>query len=153
MPNVELPDDLIAFLREGRRLEYDAQKCEAGRLTLVPLGKHALGEVWVNPKIHPLAERDPHAGENGYYAVPAVNLIADCEGYDPESLLLWLPGSHVYGTWDCDHWELRVFPRVTWTQIASSPLQYINAQWSLDTVENEMPVPWPTYPFRAGRPF
>ncbi len=33
-----LPEDLVAFLRSGRRLEYDPTKCEAGVVTLLPAG-------------------------------------------------------------------------------------------------------------------
>lgn len=153
MPRVRLPDDLVAFLREGRQLEYDSTKCEAGSIKLVPLGQHKIGEVWVDPECHPLREQNPHAGQEGYYAVPAVNLVAEAEKYDPEYILLWLPRSRLYGTWDCDHWELRVFPGVTWTEIAASPLKYVNAQWYPEDVENEVLIPWPEYPFKKGMPF
>ena len=38
MKTLALPEDLAAFLRAGRRLEYDPAKCEAGLVTLLPAG-------------------------------------------------------------------------------------------------------------------
>ena len=95
---------------------------------------------------------DPHAGESGYYAIPAVNLVADAEGYEPEYILLWLPNEQAYGTWDTDHAELLVFPDVSWTDIAADPLPFVAAQW--DGPEPGVPfVPYPKYPYKPGRPF
>ncbi len=152
MGDIQLPNDLVAFLSEGRQLNYDTSKCEPGQIKLVPYGTYQLGEVWIKPDSHPAAAKNPHAGEKGYYAIPAINLVSQAKGYNPQFILLWLPESGEYGTWDCDHWELRVFPGVTWTDIAASPLKYINAQWYPDDVENEVLVPWPKYAFKKGRP-
>jgi hypothetical protein len=147
---IELPEDLVAFLRAGKKLKYDHRKCEAGQITLIQHGRHKLGEVWIDAGSQ---DGDPKAGKEGYYAIPAVNLVAEAEGYDPEFILLWLPESKVYGSWDCDHWELRVFPDTTWSDIARNPLKYVNAQWEPDEVESELLVPWPKYPFKKGQPF
>ena len=35
---VAVPDDLRAFLRGRKRLEYDASECEPGQIKLLPLG-------------------------------------------------------------------------------------------------------------------
>jgi hypothetical protein len=148
-----LPDDLQAFLRDGRQLEYDPSACEPGQVLLLPLGKHTLAEVWIDGKQLVGVADDPHAGNKGYYAVPAINLVGSCEAYDPEHVLLWLPEEGLYGTWDCDHWELCVFPRAAWTDIAADPLPYLNAQWYPSPAVAELFVPWPKYPFRSGRPF
>jgi hypothetical protein len=144
---VDIPDDLRAFLTARKRLKYDADECEAGRIKLLPANKLAIGEVWVNAR----GKDDPHAGGDGHYAIPAVNLVADAEDHDPEFILLWLPGEGLYGTWDSDHAELLVFPGVTWADIAADPLPYIAAQW--DGPEPGVPfAPYPKYPYRAGRP-
>jgi hypothetical protein len=150
---VTLPKDLTEFLTHDLPLKYNARKCECGQVTLVPLGKHLIGEVWVDPDNSKFPTQSPHAGKTGYYAIPAINLIATCEAYDPEFILLWLPESEMYGCWDCDHWELLVFPKATWSNIAGDPLQYINAQWHPQTQVSEILVPWPKYPFKKGRPF
>ena len=147
-----LPKDLTDFLAAKRQLEYSATDCECGQIKLLPLGEHKLGEVWVDgDSLNDIAV-DPNKGIEGYYAVPAVNLVKSCQGYDPEHILSWIPDSDLYISWDCDHWAITMFPSVTWRQITESPLQYINAQWESPSVGHPL-VPWPRFPFKAGRPF
>ncbi len=83
MTDIQLPSDLAAFLSEGQELDYDPSKCEPGQIKLVPYGTHQIGEVWSEPDSHPAAEKNPHAGESGYYAVPAVNPVSEAKGYNP----------------------------------------------------------------------
>lgn len=85
------PHDLVTYLKGGKQLKYDADECEPGQIILLPFDELMLGEVYIDSEESPIAENDPHAGEEGYYSVPAVNLVADCEGYDPEGILIWLP--------------------------------------------------------------
>ena len=118
---ITLPDDLTDFLTAKRQLEYAARDCECGQVILLPLGKHELGEVWLDGQsLHDVAS-DPNNGVEGYYAVPAVNLVESCDGYDPEHILSWIPDSDLYISWDTDHWVITMLPSVTWRQIADSP--------------------------------
>jgi len=151
--SLNLPQDLITFLQTNKTLKYDPVECEAGLITLFPVSELTLGEVYIDSEASPLIKTDPRAGEKGYYSVPAVNLVADCEGYDPEGILIWLPEQELFGTWDCDHWDVRVFADVKWTDIVNDPVKYINAQWSPDRVDNEYLIPWPKYSFYKGRPW
>jgi hypothetical protein len=156
--DIELPDDLIQFLRQGKQLEYERSQAAPGRIALYDLGQHILTEAYVDSENHPFAYSDPHAGEDGYYPVPAVGLVSACEYFDPpDSILMWLPEWKLFATWDDDHWDLRVFPHITWSQIAANPLPYINAIWQPENVENELFVPWLAYPhkheFKRGRPW
>lgn len=145
----DLPADLRAFLAEGRSLQYDASAAEAGQVRLhsdppvVILNVDSDGAGW--------APSDPHAGETGYYAVPAIDLIAACdESYDPAGLLVWLPKEQTFGTWDMDHWDITVFLDVTWADIEADPLTYLNAQWEGGGTTL---VPVERYDFVEGRPF
>ncbi len=64
--SVELPDDLVAFLKSGRALQADPESFD---LTLLPLGEHVLGEVWIDPSELAASggeTADPHAGTEGY---------------------------------------------------------------------------------------
>jgi hypothetical protein len=130
MAALNLPDDLRAFLDAERQLAYDAARCECGAVALVPLDQLTLGTL--GARVSPysdLIEEDPHAGERGVYVVPAVSLVGACRGYWPGGLLVWLPESEVYGSFDRDHRVLWVFPGITWTDIVADPVPYINACW------------------------
>jgi hypothetical protein len=101
--NIEsLPSDLVDFLKSGRRLEYDASETEPGAVGLNRLEELKEGEIWIGTD----APEDPNNEKEGYYAVPAVSLSGECDGYDPEFILLWLPDQKKFGSWDCDHWIL-----------------------------------------------
>ncbi|MBI5352340.1 MAG: hypothetical protein HZB50_06840 [Chloroflexi bacterium] len=147
------PQDLVSFLKSGEQLSYDTDECEPGQISLLSFDELSLGEVYIDSEESPLAKKDPHAGEEGYYSVPAINLVADCDGYDPEGILIWLPDQKVFGTWDIDHWDVLIFPDVTWSDIVSDPAKYINAQWERDDVKCEYFQPFPKYPFKTGKPF
>ncbi len=149
METLNLPDATAEFLKSGRQLTYDFRKIEAGEVKLKSLDKLTLGKVWIGTDL----PGDPHARETGYYAIPAVSLTGECRNYDPEFILLWLPRERLFGTWDCDHWVLKVFRNADWPAIVSNPAVYINAQWNLNDRVGETFVPWPQYEFKAGRPF
>jgi len=118
---MKIEEDLREFLISGRKLDYDYSKAEAGDVGLCSIEELSESSVWVAPP----------DGE-GYFEVPAISLTNRCEDYDPGFILLWLPNERLYGAWDGDHWELTVFPNITWSDIASSPLKYINLQWYPD---------------------
>lgn len=142
-----LPDDLVLFLRSGQQPQYDADSCEAGNVRL-----HALHQLVVEYfPMDPTDDDDPHAGENGSYLVKGVSLVASCDDYDPEGLLLWLPLDRRYGIWDGEHGTLMVFsPTVSWTQIASDLPRYINAGWAIDGSEPVAPLSaWDRHPHNA----
>lgn len=149
MNDFNLPDDTAEFLRAGRRLEYDTTRIEAGEVRLKRLEELTTGEVWIGTDL----AGDPHADENGYYAIPAVSLTGECKSYDPEFILLWLPRERLFGTWDCDHWILKVFRGASWSDIVANPTGYLNAQWDNTDKLGTAFVPWSDYEFKTGRPF
>jgi len=150
VPSLRLPDDLRDFFAAGRQLEYDASKCEAGRVTLRPLEKLRVGKYLTRPTRNgqvPCLEDDPHQ-EEGYYSVPAVNLVDDCEGYYPEGILMWLPEEGLFGHWNGDYLSISVFPGVIWSNIVVDPLRFINRAMGIgdDELMQEL-KPWPKHPF------
>jgi len=149
MSTFNLPDDPEEFLRAGQQLEYDYSLIEAGEVKLKRLDELRQEEVWLCTDL----QGDPHAGEEGYYAIPAVSFTGECKSYDPEFILLWLPHEKLFGTWDCDHWVLKVFHGASWRDIVASPAGYINAQWDAHDELGTQFVPWPKYDFKPGRPF
>lgn len=157
-----LPADLVAFLEAGKTLDYDPDAAEPGMLVLRGAGELSLAELYVNTNeiahdpVHdePGAGEDPHAGDYGYYVVPAVDLVASCTGdYPPQGLLAWLPEPGCYATWDSGHLDLQFFPGVSWSEITASPLEYVNAQWSNDPPGRYL-APWlHGFPYRRGSPW
>ena len=149
MNGPDLPPDLVEFLRSGRSLNYDPTEAEPGAVVMRTCPP--LITLWVDSSDRPWHASDPHAGEVGYYAVPVVDLIADCEGFDPAGVLVWIPREQAFGTWDADHWDLIVFRDVLWSHIEADPIPYLNAQWTGDV--GKLLVPVNTYEFVQGRPF
>jgi hypothetical protein len=152
MADLKLPDDLAAFLKAGKQLEYDPASCEAGLVTLLLPERLKVELFPTDCQSTDIEHKDPHEGELGCYLVPAVSLLANCTGgYDAVGLLLWFPEEGRYGTWDSSHTYLAVLPReTTWGQTAQKPAQHINSQWVgafEDSAPAEALVPWPKYPY------
>ena len=129
MDEMKLPTELVDFLKSGHQLEYDGKLCEPDRITLLAIDDLQLSDLWVTTENTILMYTDPHLGINGSYAVPAVNLVADCTAYNPFGILVWLPKQQVFGSFDGDHGRLYVFPGIDWTTIVSNPVPFINCQW------------------------
>jgi hypothetical protein len=149
MNTLNLSDETIEFLRAGQQFQYDHSRIEAGEVKLKRLDQLKMGEIWIGTDM----EGDPHADENGYYAISSVSLTGECKSYNPEFILLWLPCEQLFGTWDCDHWALKVFRGATWSDIVANPAGYLNAQWDYTDKLGTPFVPWPSYEFKTGRPF
>lgn len=141
---MELPSDLSNYLSKGLQLDYDFTKVEAGKVGLCNIGQIKLGVIWLEPN---------DESEDTYFEIPAINLTNHCEEYDPEYLLLWLPNENLYGSWDCDHWVLTIFPDATWGDIVQNPSDYLNAQWNPNNSIGKTFDPHSTYKLKSGRPF
>lgn len=124
-----LPADLRDFLAAGCQWEYDPGECHAGRVLLHRLSELEYATCGVTTYETDVAEEDPAGGEDGWYSVPMVSLVASCENYGPDFLLTWLPDEQMFGTYDVEHRHLRVFPGATWAAICASPAKFINSQW------------------------
>lgn len=149
MDHFGLPKEAAAFLRAGSQFDYNPAECEAGIVGLKKLNQLKLGEIWIGTDL----EGDPNLHEDGFYSVPAVSLTGKCASYDPEFILLWLPNEKLFGTWDCDHWSLLVFPKASWSDIVASPAPHLNSQWDPDCTVGNAIAPWTRYEFKRGRPF
>src|SRR5688572_21977239 len=91
-PDLDLPDDLVAFLAAGKQLIYDSEPCEAGAITLVKLSELKLERFPVETGSLAVYEQDPHYPDVKSYLVLGVDLVASCTGdYEAVGLLLWLP--------------------------------------------------------------
>lgn len=118
----KLPIDLHEFLEKRCGLKYNAADCEAGAVVLKDLSQLSLATISVIP--------NGKQSENTYQ-VQAISLTHECEGYDPEFILLWMPDKQLYGSWDADHLRLLIFPHTKWTDIVQNPIPYLNSQWDV----------------------
>ena len=127
---------------QGGQLRYDASQCAAGKVVLHELSQLEYGTCGVSSYDTDVADEDPNKGEDGWYRVPMVSLVADCENYAPDYLLVWLPDEQLFGTYDVEHRHLRVFPGAAWSDLRSDPVKYINSQWDRSAAFAEDAKPW-----------
>ena len=140
---MNLPDELIKYLKSKSNLFYDYEKSEAGFVGLINYNKLTVRKIWV----------EGNSKGDSYYEIPAINLTSECESYPPDFILLYLPNEKMYGTWDSDHWILYVFPNVTWAEIAKNPLPYIDQQWLPNENTAIIFDPKEKYELKKGWPF
>ena len=144
-----LPSDLVAFLNAGGQLEYRANQCECGAVRLYPASEVKLIELRVNSYQSDWEPADPHKDDTGSYIVPAYDLVAECEGYLPRGILVYVPALKSYGTHDDDHGDLHVFaPESAWADIVEDPTFYLNENWYPG--EGEILNPTGRFEFRDG---
>jgi hypothetical protein len=153
-PRLGLPDDLVAFLAAGKRLEYDPSRCEMGELELAPLAELQRREFPSRPneqdeEFHFIHDDDPNH-DDGVYLVPAVSLVAFSSLWEPNGLLLWLPNEQHFGGWSDVLLRVHVLRQVSWTELAEDPLRFLNALFNRDEALVDELTPWPKYPFRKS---
>ena len=123
---VDVPDDLRAFLTvpENHRLQL-APDGEVEQLELLPSDQLAEGSF----TFHGTSSQDERM-----YEVRGVGLVKWCPNYQPKGIMVWFPSLGLYGTWDCDHHAIMVFPHVGWSDIMRRPELYFNGAWYPDRV-------------------
>jgi hypothetical protein len=76
------------------------------------------------------------------YAITGIDLINGCENYTPEGILIYFPQFSEFGSWDCDHAIITMYPGVSWEKIQANIFDYVNGQWYPDKVDNYLLRPW-----------
>lgn len=140
-----LPKEFVNFLKAGKQLSYDPDLCECGKVKLKDYSDLTIGYIYFD---------NTKNGNKSHFAVPAISLLETCEFYNPDFILLWLPNEKMFGTWDEDHWEMKVFENINWSEIIKEPIKFLNTQW--DGSEHEWARFWkpgPTYKAVDGWPF
>lgn len=133
MNDIKIPQELENFLKDKKELEYDFLSSEPWKIALKAYEELKIEEIWVDSEWSPIYNEDPNKDKRWYYSIPAISLVGSCEYYEPDFILLWLPSEKLFWTWDCDHWDLRVFLNTSWSDIVKNPLPYINSQWDYNT--------------------
>ncbi len=93
------------------------------------------GEYYLN---HDEPGEDPELR----YEIPGIDIINGCESYDPEGILVYFPQFSEFGSWDCDHLIITMYPNASWEFIQKDLFNYVNGQWYPDRVNNYLLRPW-----------
>lgn len=144
--NIELPNDLLAFLRAGSQLRYDVKGSEIGGITLKRDVDLALTTIATFPGCQSIVD-DPYETLEGLYQIDVVDLVAEAE-YCIEGLLCWIVALQRFGSIDPEHGDVITFPGAAWTDLVASPLRYLDAQWNHDL--GERVLPWLHFPFKLS---
>jgi hypothetical protein len=145
-----LPAEFIAFLQEGRELDFDYSQTEVGLVRLKPLAHLRFDEWPVTTAGTPLERKDPHRGEHGYYMLRVVDLIGESDSYGPKGLLAWFCDYGAFGAWDGDHLIAVAFPKVSWLKIVADPAKYLDAQWDSFSNVAKYIEPWKYCEFKEA---
>ncbi|MEM9777239.1 MAG: hypothetical protein AAF902_21865 [Chloroflexota bacterium] len=132
---LNLPKDLISFLEANKQFKYNPLDCECGQVELLSYGELEEDVIWID---------NSSANQKSYYELPVISLLADCDHYDPEDILVWLIDEEIFGTWDNEHWVLTVFGKTTWADIVKEPAKFLSAQWK--EIEHDWAQHWKPKP-------
>ncbi|HET6324484.1 MAG TPA: hypothetical protein VFG04_07270 [Planctomycetaceae bacterium] len=155
MADLNLPNDLVEFLRSKKKLKYKPEDCECGQVELLPIEQLKTELFAVKTEY----DEDPHAfdmssPEDGCYLVRGVSLLASCEFYEPLGVMIWLPEEQQFGFFDEEHMRLETFSKeVTWSEISNNFPRFANAGWGLGCPKIDDPEatvaikPWDDYPY------
>jgi hypothetical protein len=115
---VTIPDDLRESLATPANRKITLKGCEVAWVKLFAPDELAMRMFTIYKKdgLH----KDRFGG---------IDLVKECESYDPNGIMVWFSALKVYGQWDGDHHKIIVFPNVSWSNIAANPAPYFNAQW------------------------
>lgn len=117
----KLPDDLIAFLQSGCRLDFDAADCEIGVFSLRFLND-----------IEEIAMTVAAEKGDSSCVIRGLDLLKSCEDYNPRGMLVYIPSLRKYGSYDAEKKSLITFRDMSWSAFRADPAKYINAGWSGD---------------------
>lgn len=74
--------------------------------------------------------KTPYDDQEGLFFTEGYGLVYSPDYDNSWGILVWLPKLNMYGTWDSVHYELIVFPNITWKDIQKDPGWFIGQQWS-----------------------
>lgn len=153
---MSVPEELRKFLSAKKLLEYDPQQCECGKVTLLRPRQLRLRPYTIFTNEMQEVYGDPRRGK-GCYLVPAVDLVATCEHYDPIGIFIWIPKVKMFGRWDSDHHVIKVLTTrhvrgnsayieaALWEDILADPALFLSAAWGRDQTISKLLLPWPKF--------
>ena len=138
---LNIPQDLHDYLDQPENRQMTLLDGEVRQLTFFAPSELTLGKFDVDSfelYENGLLPSDPEERKEyeGY------SLIKECDAYEPDGIFIWFPQFNAYGSWDCDHRHIIIYPDVSWTEILREPTWYINGQWYPERVAHVEVNPW-----------
>src|SRR5688572_18777497 len=118
MNTIELiPTELREFLAAngGKRIDFDSSKhpeMEVYVVEFFTLDSLPLTSFEIDTYDYHLNHREPGEDPDLSYEIEGVDLIQGCNSYEPEGILVYFPLLAEFGSWDCDHRIISIFPNV-----------------------------------------
>ncbi len=142
-----IPEDLRNFLgiNAGRRIVFNRAMqpdMEVDSLEFYAPNDVKLCSFTLDTFDYHLNHNEPGDDPKLRYDIEGVDLVRDCDHYEPEGILIYFPAFQEYGCWDCDHLIITMYPKVSWREIELRLAEYINAQWYPDLVTQYLLRPW-----------
>jgi hypothetical protein len=142
-----IPTALREFLaaNEGKRFEFDAIKhpeMEVHSVEFFPLDSLPLTSFEIDTYEYHLNHGEPGKDPELRYEIEGIDLIQGCNSYEPDGILVYFPLLKEFGSWDCDHRIITIYPGVEWDDIERSLPNFVNAQWYPHLAEQTHLRPW-----------
>ena len=137
----KLPKDLIEYLQQPANRTIIMSQGEVRKAVFFSPEKIKKQKFDVNSYefyLNGPLKKDPEETREyeGY------DLLKEAGSYQPEGVFVWFPEFKAYGSWDCDHHKIVIYPGVSWTEIAKDPTWYINGQWYPENISYYEINPW-----------
>jgi len=142
-----IPKGLVEFLEKHskKRMECDPAikgKVEIDWFTTFSSEELCISTFKIDTSEYYLNYDEPGDDPELIYEITGIDLIKGCEGYDPEGILIYFPQFSEFGSWDCDHMIITMYPKASWETISANLFDYVNGQWYPDRVNHYLLRPW-----------
>lgn len=142
-----IPPALLDFLNEqgGRMIEFDRSRqpqMEVSRCSFLRPEDLRVRTFEIETLEFYLNHNEPGENPRLCYPVEGIDLIGECDNYDAAGILVYFPCLGEFGSWDCDHRIIEVFPGKEWPRIEQALAAHVNAQWDPHLAEIALLRPW-----------
>lgn len=145
--NKLIPIDLRNFLCEFSAEEIKCEGANCSHYEIDRLSVYHPEDLFMHQYELDTYEYFNTYGEKGKlpkqrYTISGVPLVASCDDYDPEGILIYFPQYKKYGTWDPDHLIIGLYPSDSWESIKNDLFLYVNSLWFPGKVPMSLLRPW-----------
>jgi hypothetical protein len=142
-----IPTALREFLaaNEGKRFEFDSTKnpeMEVHSVEFFSPDSLLLTSFEIDTYDYHLNHGEPGEDPELRYEFEGIDLIQGCNDYEPDGILVYFPLLKEFGSWDCDHRIINLYPGAAWDDIEKSLHSFVNAQWYPHLAEQTLLRPW-----------